>query len=110
MAPKFEWQIDQGSDFTKFYRFKDANGDFEAISGSVWSGQMKADFTSSVAATFGVSINDEDTAEIVIVLVASGSRDLDAGQYVADIYQTLAGSRTRRLQANVELTPEVTRT
>ncbi len=101
--------VHQGSNFSAFQRFRDTDGNYEDISGSVWNGHFATDFSSSIAGIFGVAINDDSVAEVVIVLTASASAALSAGEFVYDIYQTLPGSRFRRMEGIMTVTPQVTR-
>lgn len=101
--------VHQGSNFSAFQRFRDTNGDYEVISGSVWNGHFASDFSLPIAGIFGVAINDASVAEVVIVLTASASAALPAGEFVYDIYQTFPGSRFRRMEGIMTVSPQVTR-
>jgi len=91
--------IDQGADYSASIDVTDTDGDAVDLTGHTGKGQIRKTYSSSTAVDFDVSVKSPAT------------NAMKAGRYVYDVEITSsAGTKTRVLEGQVEITPGVTQT
>lgn len=102
--------IDQGSTFEKSWIFRNTDLSFFDFTGYIIRAQLRSEHNANLAANFGAEFSDPSSGQFKIVLTATGSAGLSAGNYVYDVkVDNLSGSILRLVEGSVELRPEVTR-
>ena len=110
-AGTYNLVIDQGSDFALDLVVKQAG---TALNLSNYSGRAQlrtSHSSSSIAATFTVTVTNAANGALKMQLPGSTSKNIAAGQYVYDLEIFTANDSIvkRIIQGDVTLTPEVTR-
>jgi len=120
-AAKNDIIIEQGATFIDAFQIQNADGTYENIAGSTFSGKIrKSPESTTVIATFNGSITDATngkfqmslTAAITAAIAADNSGDCKrvATCYLYDYEQLKAdGTVVRLVQGKVKFIPEVTR-
>lgn len=125
-AASYDIKIDQGSDFSMTLTFKDASGNLLNLTGFIFNGQLRANFSSpSIIASFTFDILDQNNpltlGQVVVEMSAATSTAIPVpgivgnstlrpiSKFIYDIEATFAGITKRWLQGAVSLSPEVTR-
>ena len=104
--------IDQGADYTASIDVTDADGDAVDLTGHTGKGQIRKTYSSSTAVDFTVNVKAPATNGVLTIgLTNNQTNAMKAGRYVYDVEITSsAGTKTRVLEGQVEITPGVTQT
>jgi hypothetical protein len=109
MATKANLVIDQGSTFSADLSLQDENGDALNLLGYTANSQIRKWYSSSsAAATFTTSINDQNGV-ITLSLTSTQTSDLVSGRYVYDVEVNDGSIVSRVVEGIVTVTPQVTR-
>jgi hypothetical protein len=113
-AGKYNFTIDQGSDFLTFFTLKTTTNGVTTnrdLAGYTARASMRPTPESLTAYNFVVGITTPTTNGKITMSLASGvSKDIPAGIYLYDLELTSgAGSVERVIQGQITLTREVTR-
>jgi hypothetical protein len=109
MAIKANLVIDQGSTFSATIDLSDPDGDVFDLTNYTVAAQMRKNYTSSAATTFGAS-HTGGTGKIVLTVNSTVSATLEPGRYLYDVEITSPGGTvTRVVEGIVTVTPGITR-
>jgi hypothetical protein len=108
MAIKANIVIDQGTDFKAVIDVADTSGVVYDLSGYTTSAQMRKNYNSTSATTFGSSHNGVGGA-ITLVLDNTITSGLEPGRYLYDVEISSGGVVTRVVEGIVTVTPGITR-
>jgi|TARA_A200000159_G_C7186169_1_gene281747 hypothetical protein len=101
--------VDQGSTFLAYVDITDSEGNPLDLTGYSVVGQIRKTYSSLTAVDFTASINSAVNGTISLGLTDTTTNGMKAGRYVYDVeISTAAGSKTRVLEGQVEVTPGVT--
>lgn len=111
MAGKLNLVIDQGATYNKHFRMKDANGDAFDLSDYTMRAQIRKTYDGALQANFGTEISDAPNGAFQIVLAASASAGITAGNYFYDVEIYTSGSADvkRLIEGELEIRPEATK-
>jgi hypothetical protein len=112
MAALANLQIDQGANFSATVNVNNLDGTDFGLSGYTVASQMARSYASATKTTITAAINNATTGEIVLSLTAAQTGALTAGRYVYDveITQTSSGTKTRVIEGQITVYPQVTST
>lgn len=109
MAIKANLVIDQGNDFVANIDLSDPTGAVYDLSGYTVAAQMRKNYASSSATSFGSSHNSNG-GQITLTLSHATTETLDPGRYLYDVEITSSGgTKTRVVEGIVTVTPGITR-
>lgn len=115
MAVKFDFDLDQGTDFELELTFYDDADALEDLTGRAYAGQARKAFT-DLAPVFSFSFLIKDqTLEKGKLLVRVSRLDTsplvlkEAARYFYDIEETVSAKTIRILEGTVKVQPEVTK-
>jgi|TARA_R110001592_G_scaffold83_9_gene568 hypothetical protein len=109
MAIKANIIIDQGTDFSALVDVSTSTNTVYDLTGYTVAGQMRKNYASSSATTFGCSHNGA-LGQISMTLAKTVTTALEPGRYLYDIEITSAGGAvTRVVQGTSTVTPGMTR-
>jgi hypothetical protein len=101
--------VDQGSNFLAYVDITDSSGGILNLTGYTVAGQIRKNYSSSTAVSFVATVNSASGGTISLSLADTVTNAMKAGRYVYDVeILSGAGSRTRVLEGQVEVTPGVT--
>ena len=102
--------IDQGSTFEKSWILRNSDFTFFDFTGYNIRAQMRDDFNGNLIANFGAEFSDPTAGQFKIVMAATASSGVTAGNLLYDVKaDNLSGSIIRLVEGPVTLRPEVTR-
>ena len=116
----YNFTIEQGATFQRIFKYKGSDNtpiDLSShavrmqIRESIDSSSPIISLTETEDATHGskITVGGDDNNEILILITASATRDMNFGQAVYDLEIELSEVVTRLLQGKVKLSKEVTR-
>ena len=109
MAIKANLVVDQGTDFSATIDVTDIDGQVFDLSGYTVAAQMRKNYASTTAITFGASQSGA-TGQITLTLTSAQTVDIIPGRYLYDVEMTsLGGDITRVVEGVVTVTPGITR-
>lgn len=109
MAIKANIIIDQGTDFDALVDVSTSTNTVYDLTGYTVAGQMRKNYSSTSATTFGCSHNGV-LGQISMTLASSVTLALEPGRYLYDIEITSSGGAiTRVVQGTATVTPGMTR-
>ncbi len=109
MAIKANLVIDQGTDFSATIDLTDEAGAVFNLTGYNVAAQMRKNYTSSVAVTFGTAHNSAN-GQITLALNNSNTAIIEPGRYLYDVEITSPGNvKSRVVEGIVTVTPGMTR-
>ncbi len=109
MAIKANLVIDQGNDFAAGIDLVDADGAVYNLTGYTAAAQMRKNYASSSATSFGASHNSNG-GKITLTLSHTVTETLEPGRYLYDVEITsVGGVKTRVVEGIVTVTPGITR-
>jgi hypothetical protein len=102
--------LDQGSTFNASVDVTDVDNNILVLSGYSVAGQMRKSYDSANKIDFTCAIQNAGLGQVAISLTATQTNAIEAGRYVYDVEITSgAGTVTRIIQGQIEVTPGVTR-
>ena len=102
--------VDQGSEFEASVDVIDGDGNAVDLSQFTYHGQIRKTYNSLTAVDFDIELDINQLYTLNISLSASKTNAMKAGRYVYDVeVVSPAGTVTRVIEGQVELTPSVTR-
>ena len=102
--------MDQGSTFNATVDVTDVDNNVLVLTGYSVAGQMRKSYDSVNAINFTCEIQNAQLGQVAISLTATQTNAIAAGRYVYDVEITSgAGTVTRIIQGQIEVTPGVTR-
>lgn len=102
--------MDQGSTFNATVDVTDVDNNVLVLTGYSVAGQMRKSYDSATAINFTCAIQNAQLGQVAISLTATQTNAIAAGRYVYDVEITSgAGTVTRIIQGQIEVTPGVTR-
>ena len=112
MATIANLQIDQGADFTTTVNLNNLDGSDFNLSGYTAKCQMAKTYTSATKTTITATISNATSGEITLAMTSSATTALSQGRYVYDveITQTSGGAKTRVIEGQITVHPQVTST
>lgn len=109
MAVKANLVVDQGTDFTANIELEDNSGSTYDLTGYTVAAQMRKNYTSSAAVTFGATTNGAG-GTVFLSLTHTQTSAIEPGRYLYDVEITSAGGTvTRVVEGIVTVTPSMTR-
>lgn len=109
MAIKANLVIDQGTDFSADIDVADVDGGVFDLTGYLVAAQMRKNYASASAITFGATQNNTG-GKITLNLTSEQTVDIEPGRYLYDVEMTSTGSEvTRVVEGVVTVTPGITR-
>ena len=88
----------------------DVDNNVLVLTGYSVAGQMRKSYDSATAINFTCAIQNAQLGQVAISLTATQTNAIAAGRYVYDVEITSgAGTVTRIIQGQIEVTPGVTR-
>jgi len=109
MAIKANLVIDQGTDFSADIDVADVDGGVFDLTGYLVAAQMRKNYASTNAITFGATQNGAG-GKITLTLDSTQTVDVEPGRYLYDVEMTSTGSEvTRVVEGVVTVTPGITR-
>jgi len=112
MATIANLQIDQGADFTTTINLDNTDGTDFDLTGYTVKSQMAKTYASSTKTTITAAISNASAGEITLTLTNTQTTALSAGRFVYDveITQTSGGAKTRVIEGQITVHPQVTST
>ncbi len=112
MATIANLTIDQGADFSATVNLNNLDGTHFNLSEYNIKSQLARSYASATKTSITTAINDAATGEIILSLNNTQTGNLTAGRYVYDveITQTTSGTKTRVLEGQITVYPQVTST
>lgn len=112
MATIANLQIDQGADFTTTVNLDNTDGTNFDLTGYTVKCQMAKTYASATKTSITATISNATAGEISLNLTNSQTTALSAGRFVYDveITQTSGGIRTRVIEGQITVYPQVTST
>ena len=112
MATIANLTVDQGADFSATINLQNLDATFFVLTGYTVKAQMARSYASATKTSITTAINDAATGEIILSLNNTQTGNLTAGRYVYDveITQTSSGKKTRVLEGQITVYPQVTST
>lgn len=110
MAVRANITIDQGTDFSIDVTLTDSNGTIIDITDSTFASQLRKHYSSSNSTAFTVTKINSANGVFALSMNAATTSTLSAGRYVYDVEMLLNGSKSRVVEGQVTVTPEITRT
>ena len=104
--------MDQGADFTTTINLDNVDGINFDLTGYTVKSQLAKTYASSTKTTISASITNASGGEITLTMSNSATSALAAGRYVYDveITQTSGGAKTRVIEGQITVHPQVTST
>jgi hypothetical protein len=107
MADRYDFIVDQGTDFSVGLDLLDANQEPLDMTGVTARGQARKYYGSNTAISFNTSIAD---GFLIIDLTAEQTANMTAMRYVYDVELVLSDNTVVRIiEGNLDVAPEVTR-
>ena len=112
MATIANLQIDQGANFATTVNLTNLDSTDFNLTGYTVASQMARTYTSATKTTITAAINNAATGEIALSLTNTQTSALNSGRYVYDveITQTSGGAKTRVIEGQITVHPQVTST
>ena len=112
MAAIANLTIDQGADFSATINLNNLDGTDFGLSGYTVKSQMARTYASTTKTSITTAINNATTGEIILSLTNTETSALSSGRYVYDveITQTSSGTKTRVIEGQITVYPQVTST
>tara|TARA_Y100000114_G_scaffold127205_1_gene123776 strand:+ start:876 stop:1214 length:339 start_codon:yes stop_codon:yes gene_type:complete len=112
MATIANLQMDQGADFTTTINLDNVDGTNFDLTGYTVKSQLAKTYASTTKTTISASITNASGGEITLTMSNSATSALAAGRYVYDveITQTSGGAKTRVIEGQITVHPQVTST
>lgn len=102
--------VDQGSEFEASVDVIDGDGNAVDLSTFTYHGQIRKTYNSLTAVDFDIELDINQIYTLNISLSAAITNAMKAGRYVYDVeVVSPAGTVTRVIEGQVEITPSVTR-
>ena len=115
MAAKYDFTVDQGTDFKLELTYKDDTETPIDLTGTTFQGQARAKYTDAEPAfTFVFTLLDQTTnpGRVDVTLPKASTQSLTLKidtQYFYDFESTLAGNTSRDIQGVITISPEATK-
>jgi hypothetical protein len=115
MATKFDFELDQGTDFELELTFYDDTEALEDLTGRAYAGQARKAFTdASPIFSFSFLIKDQslEKGKLLVSVSKTDTSPLalkEATKYFYDIEETVSAKTIRILEGTVKVQPEVTK-
>jgi hypothetical protein len=101
--------LDQGSSFLAYVDVTDSSGNVLALTGYTVAGQIRKTYSSTTAVNFSATVSNATAGTISLSLTDTETNSMKPGRFVYDVeILSGAGTRTRVLEGQVEVTPGVT--
>jgi hypothetical protein len=112
MATIANLTIDQGANFSATINLNNLDATDFSLTGYSVKSQMARSYASATKTDITASINNASTGEIILSLTHTQTGALTAGRYVYDveITQTSSGTKTRVIEGQITVYPQVTST
>ena len=110
MATIANLKVDQGADFATTINLNNLDGTDFNLTGYTVASQMAKSYASTTKTTITASITDAATGAIQLSLTNAQTGALAQGRYVYDveITQTSGGAKTRVIEGQITVFPQVT--
>jgi|TARA_B110000444_G_C18709782_1_gene533126 hypothetical protein len=110
MATIANLTVDQGADFSATVNLQNLDATFFVLTGYTVKAQMARSYASSTKTTITTVVNNAATGEIILSLTNTQTTALEQGRYVYDveITQTSSGTKTRVIEGQITVYPQVT--
>lgn len=109
MAVRANIIIDQGTDFSIDVTLTDSNNAVIDITNSTFASQVRKHYSSSNSVSFTVAKTDSPAGVFTLSMNAATTSTLSAGRYLYDVEMVLNSVKSRVVEGEVTVTPEVTR-
>jgi hypothetical protein len=112
MATIANLQIDQGADFTTTINLDNTDGTNFDLTGYTVKSQLAKTYASSTKTDITAAITSATEGQITLTLSNTQTTALSAGRFVYDveITQTSGGAKTRVIEGQITVHPQVTST
>lgn len=108
MAQQANIYIDAGTDFVIQVQVTTSTGAIQDITGATFAAQMKKFSGSTTSYTFVCSIVSASQGIVQMVMNNTLTSAIPAGRYNYDLEMTLAGLKTRVIEGQAIVSPEMT--
>tara|TARA_B100001996_G_C18612729_1_gene574417 strand:- start:774 stop:1112 length:339 start_codon:yes stop_codon:yes gene_type:complete len=112
MAAIANLQIDQGANWDTTVNVNNLSGEDFDLTGYTVKSQMARSYASATKTDITAAVNNASTGTIGLSLTAAQTGALTSGRYVYDveITQTSSGNKTRVIEGQITVYPQVTST
>ena len=112
MAAIANLQIDQGANWDTTVNVNNLSGEDFDLTGYTVKSQMARSYASATKTDITAAVNNASTGTIGLSLTAAQTGALTSGRYVYDVEltQTSSGNKTRVIEGQITVYPQVTST